>query len=917
MSVDDVQEESTSTSLAQSSASVEPSTRPTSRKLPKFPIDLNMPMMVYWPHDDNKLIRSLREWENGGPLSEQTTISSESGAKTSDSASNDSKKQIHIPGVSVLPEYEQTTASDFTLPSDSYLQYSTPSWLSSDIHFDRQRVEYGIDDADLSWLAEQNLPTTELDEEAMELLIDILEKESFRQLEFRQINVEVAQVDPEEEADADDQPCAACGVRDCDDENPILFCDGCDLPVHQGCQDLQHVPDGDWFCDTCVYRMVPTTNAGAKSKNSQNTAGSKSKSFTINMQIPVPCILCGMVDGGIFKKTHIPGRFVHLVCALMTPEVWFEHDYANVSRALQVRKSTECAVCGFTGGVVKCHHRTCFTHYHVTCARENGQRLYFHLPDPENDEEALSNLQTDSHPNNRSVLAGLASKIGTISVQDASVASESTHSRSKMDESISEDVEIMGDDPFPLAEMNGIGTGKSKPSKELSEKTKKRKKRKAPVKKKTPHQPFQSLCALHSGLLRVEKIEEARSASLALPVEVGRFLREEEFEPTLDDDMAVSDTTTFTKAVSILRKQHSLRLELHRTVFDRVVAYWIQKRAKSRLGHMPFIFQLHVLVTHFKENFDAGRKLESRPRQVELTLAQYSNEKKFEILKQLRDGVEALRTLADLVKKREVKKRQAISQRLALFDAAMQQEDRVTALRRIFAPSASDPHPHPFTFGTPPLTIRIPVAQLRRSYATSTMPIAAPPQKKKILPLVPPKASSNQIHTLSPSISSSDANLASQQPVSSSSTSPPSTSHSPVKPFSTPSLVSTSANEGTEIPILERSSVQMDVDAPECPSDPMASVSSTETTCTVNSNVPSEVNASTEDLEVVMVKPSARTPIASPTKSHPASSMPKRSNSLSPNKKSITDYFRPIPPKPPMPIIPIARSTALTGEILD
>ena len=56
MSVDDVQEESTSTSLAQSSASVEPSTRPTPRKLPKFPIDLNMPMMVYWPHDDNKLI---------------------------------------------------------------------------------------------------------------------------------------------------------------------------------------------------------------------------------------------------------------------------------------------------------------------------------------------------------------------------------------------------------------------------------------------------------------------------------------------------------------------------------------------------------------------------------------------------------------------------------------------------------------------------------------------------------------------------------------------------------------------------------------------------------------------------------------------------------------------------------------------
>lgn len=39
-----------------SSTSIDPSPRPTPRKLPKFPIDLNMPMMVYWPEDDNKII---------------------------------------------------------------------------------------------------------------------------------------------------------------------------------------------------------------------------------------------------------------------------------------------------------------------------------------------------------------------------------------------------------------------------------------------------------------------------------------------------------------------------------------------------------------------------------------------------------------------------------------------------------------------------------------------------------------------------------------------------------------------------------------------------------------------------------------------------------------------------------------------
>lgn len=33
-----------------------PTPRPTPRKLPKFPIDLQMPLTVYWPESDDKII---------------------------------------------------------------------------------------------------------------------------------------------------------------------------------------------------------------------------------------------------------------------------------------------------------------------------------------------------------------------------------------------------------------------------------------------------------------------------------------------------------------------------------------------------------------------------------------------------------------------------------------------------------------------------------------------------------------------------------------------------------------------------------------------------------------------------------------------------------------------------------------------
>lgn len=52
---------------------------------------------------------------------------------------------------------------------------------------------------------------------------------------------------PDEEDE--DQPCQACGEDD--NEDVLMYCDGCEKLWHTYCAGLQEVPRGAWFCDNC------------------------------------------------------------------------------------------------------------------------------------------------------------------------------------------------------------------------------------------------------------------------------------------------------------------------------------------------------------------------------------------------------------------------------------------------------------------------------------------------------------------------------------------------------------------------------------------------------------------------------------------------------------------------------------------
>lgn len=98
-----------------------------------------------------------------------------------------------------------------------------------------REVQYELDEVDMCWLEGinkrrancngLNLGNVELDE--MELLIDRLEKEHY----FEWKNLGMGQPGESDE----DAVCCVCLDGESDNSNQIIFCDMCNIPVHQDC----------------------------------------------------------------------------------------------------------------------------------------------------------------------------------------------------------------------------------------------------------------------------------------------------------------------------------------------------------------------------------------------------------------------------------------------------------------------------------------------------------------------------------------------------------------------------------------------------------------------------------------------------------------------------------------------------------
>ncbi|XP_016397041.1 bromodomain-containing protein 1 isoform X2 [Sinocyclocheilus rhinocerous] len=245
---------------------------------------------------------------------------------------------------STLPEPKFRTV-DYNLPAiprrpSTYYKYEEKT--SEELN---EEVEYDMDEEDYAWLElinekRKNEGLNPVSPNAFEFLLDRFEKESFLEIQGQQSLQSLID---------EDAVCCICMDGDCMDSNAILFCDMCNLAVHQDCYGVPYIPEGQWLCRHCL--QSPTQ--------------------------PANCILCPN-KGGAVKKTE-DDQWGHVVCALWVPEVGFSNmvfiePIDGVSNIPPARWKLTCYLCKEkgVGACIQCHKANCYTAFHVSCAQKAG-----------------------------------------------------------------------------------------------------------------------------------------------------------------------------------------------------------------------------------------------------------------------------------------------------------------------------------------------------------------------------------------------------------------------------------------------------------------------------------------------------------------------------------------------------------------
>ncbi|XP_034270582.1 bromodomain and PHD finger-containing protein 3 isoform X2 [Pantherophis guttatus] len=295
--------------------------------------------------EDELTAQDITECNSNKENSEQPLFPSKSkknqckGKKKETCAKHASGASFHLPQPSfrMIDSFSQLDAPP--LPS-AYYQYIEKPLEDVDAE-----VEYDLDEEDLAWLDMINDKRKSdgygsISAETFELLLDRLEKESY--LESRNNGAQQTMID-------EDAVCCVCMDDECHNSNVILFCDICNLAVHQECYGVPYIPEGQWLCRCCLQ----------------------------SPSHPVDCVLCPN-KGGAFKQTS-DGHWAHVVCAIWIPEICFANTVflepiEGIENIPPARWKLTCYICKQKGmgAAIQCHKMNCYTAFHVTCAQRAG-----------------------------------------------------------------------------------------------------------------------------------------------------------------------------------------------------------------------------------------------------------------------------------------------------------------------------------------------------------------------------------------------------------------------------------------------------------------------------------------------------------------------------------------------------------------
>lgn len=208
-----------------------------------------------------------------------------------------------------------------------------------------EEVEYDMDEEDYAWLElinerRKSEGISQVSHNLFEFLMDRFEKESYSATQ--------GQSDLQSLVD-EDAVCCICMDGDGADSNVILFCDSCNIAVHQECYGVPYIPEGQWLCRHCL--QCPSR--------------------------PAECVFCPN-RGGALKKTD-DDRWGHVACALWVPEVGFSdtvfiEPIDGVCNIPPARWRLTCYLCKEkgAGACIQCDKINCYTAFHVSCAQKAG-----------------------------------------------------------------------------------------------------------------------------------------------------------------------------------------------------------------------------------------------------------------------------------------------------------------------------------------------------------------------------------------------------------------------------------------------------------------------------------------------------------------------------------------------------------------
>nr|XP_005989400.1 PREDICTED: protein Jade-2 isoform X1 [Latimeria chalumnae] len=261
------------------------------------------------------------------------------------------EKGVQVPAnTEAIPEPVIRVIADkdtLAIPQSTSAELQPSEYVVADTKRLERICRYDLDEMDAHWLELVNvelrkMAVPELDELTMERVMEEIENQCYENMTIAIETEEGLGIEYDE-----DVVCDVCRSPEGEDGNEMVFCDKCNICIHQACYGILKVPTGSWLCRTCALGVQPK------------------------------CLLCPK-RGGALKPTRSGTKWVHVSCALWIPEVSIGcpekmEPITKISHIPASRWALSCSLCKeCTGTCIQCSMPSCVTAFHVTCAFDHN-----------------------------------------------------------------------------------------------------------------------------------------------------------------------------------------------------------------------------------------------------------------------------------------------------------------------------------------------------------------------------------------------------------------------------------------------------------------------------------------------------------------------------------------------------------------